>query len=378
MTAGTNITEIASASRPWANAAVLGTVYCIASAVAYAIMGICLRAVSTNCDPVWVNCVQAMVGTVAALAYLLVMSARGKSNWPPVAIAGALMILGGITQLGGATYQWAIGAIGLAICNPLQMGVTLAVSAVLGLLVMGEAISRRGILAIFVLSIAVVCLSMGADAASAQMAEDVLAAEALAPNDSPLASSGSSTANYNALIGSLGVAAAAASGIAFAILTVGIRKVATGATAAAAIVFYINLMGIVVLGPWSLQRLGWSGLLATPPVDLAIMLGVGASNLIAFLLLTKGLQLTPVVRTNIIVNSLTLVLSVLAGVVMFGEPRSYGLIAGLILSLTGVAIIGFAESEQSQTPIDSSLGIHDGAIAHTNASVSEGTQVGLA
>ena len=57
----------------------------------------------------------------------------------------------------------------------------------------------------------------------------------------------------------LGVGGACFSGVAFAILTVGMRKTATENTSPEAIVFFINLMGILFLGPWAAARLGLAG-----------------------------------------------------------------------------------------------------------------------
>ena len=54
----------------------------------------------------------------------------------------------------------------------------------------------------------------------------------------------------------LGVAAAGLSGVAFAILTVGVRKTVTGNTSPEAVVFLMSVMGILALGPWSVYLLG--------------------------------------------------------------------------------------------------------------------------
>src|SRR5262249_42406828 len=133
-------------------------------------MGVWMRALSKRCDAVWVNCVQAWVGTLIPAAYLLIMSSRGHPLWPSMSVACGLMVLGAIAQLGGASYQWSLGEIGLAVCNPLQMGVTLGASAILGLAVMRERVPARGVVAIALLSIGVIFLSLGADDANAAMA----------------------------------------------------------------------------------------------------------------------------------------------------------------------------------------------------------------
>ena len=129
-------TSNSQSSRFPLNPSTLGTIYCILSAVFYTLMEICRRELSENCDPVWVNCVQASVSTVVFGIYLTFQSARGRSAWPPLGVAIGLMMLGAITQLGGTSYQWSLGQIGLSIGNPLQMGVMLAVAAILGLLIL--------------------------------------------------------------------------------------------------------------------------------------------------------------------------------------------------------------------------------------------------
>ena len=133
----------------------LGMFYCVLSAVFYALMGICQRKLSENCDPVWVNCVQASVSTVVFGVYLTSRSARGRSAWPPLGVATGLMMLGAITQLGGTSYQWSLGKTGLSIGNPLQMGVMLSASAILGLLVLGERVSWKGVMAIVLITFSI-------------------------------------------------------------------------------------------------------------------------------------------------------------------------------------------------------------------------------
>ena len=120
------LSEEAAPRAPWLAPTTRGTLYCGLSALAYGLMGICQRQVATSCDPVLVNCVQASVSTAIFGAYLLFRGLRGHSAWPPLSEMIALLAIGLVTQLGGVAYQWSIGVIGLAIANPLQMGVMLA------------------------------------------------------------------------------------------------------------------------------------------------------------------------------------------------------------------------------------------------------------
>jgi len=330
----------------------LGTIYCILSAVFYTLMGICQRAVSEDCDPVWVNCVQASVSTVVFGVYLTFRSIRGRSAWPPLAVAVGLMMLGIVTQLGGSSYQWSLGVIGLVISNPLQMGVMLTAAALLGWLVLGERVYRRGMTAILLITLSVVILGTGAEKAneamhSAESGEELHNGDNVEPGsgkgvgshlcEAPEEPSRQMTPDPFSTL--LGVGAACFAGVAFAILTVGMRKTATEDTSPEAIVFFINAMGIVFLGPWAVQRLGLDGMMATSPRDLVVMLAIGICNLMAFLLLAKALQKTTVVRVNVINNALTTVLTVLAGIVIFSEPSNRELVIGILLTLAGIVLI---------------------------------------
>ena len=324
----------------------LGTLYCVLSAGFYTLMGICQRELSENCDPVWVNCVQASVSTVVFGIFLLFTSVRGRSAWPPLGVAAALMVLGVITQLGGASYQWALGGVGLAICNPLQMGVMLAGAALLGRVILGELVPWRAVMAIVLITVAIVFLGTGAEEASEAMQ----------------ATTGGQSADAHAisLRAIWAVLAACFSGLAFAILTVGMRKTVTENTSPKAIVFYINLMGILFLGPWAWTRLGLDGMLATSPRDLAVMLATGVCNLMAFLLIAMSLQLTNVVRVNTINNALTTALTVLAGIVIFAEPTNSGLYMGIILTFMGIVLIGSIDSESEEHKKATGISVAEG------------------
>ena len=307
-------------------ASTLGTVYCVLSALFYTLMEICRRELSIDCDPVWVNCVQASVSTVVFGVYLVFRSIRGRSAWPPLTVAAGLMTLGAVTQLGASSYQWSLGVIGLAIGNPLQMGVMLAAAALLGWFVLRERVSWRGVTAIVLITVSVVSLSLGAEAANEALhvAESATLLKVL-----------------------LGVSAACFAGVAFAVLTVGMRKTATASTSPEAIVFFINVMGILFLGPWALVRLGLDGVAATSPRDLAVMLATGACNLMAFLLVAKALQLTTVVRVNVINNALTTVLTVAAGILIFAEPSNRELQIGILLTFAGIVLISYTDGEDA-------------------------------
>ena len=128
-------------------------------------------------------------------------------------------------------------------------------------------------------------------------------------------------------------------GIAFALLTVGVRKTVTSNTSPEAVVFLISTMGVVALGPWCLYRVGFHTLCQTSPGDLGVLLTAGLLNLIAFFLVTKSLQMISVVRFNVLNNGLTTALTAAIGVLGFREPWNGPLLLGMLLAMIGILMI---------------------------------------
>ena len=314
----------------------LGTFYAVLSAFGCTGFNICLRFVSNREDPAWSNCVQASVGPVVFGAYLAWLAARGHRALPPWKELAVLSLLGLITQIGGVLTIWAMGVVGVGITITLQTGGMLASSAVLGLIVLGEPVSWRQVFAVIMITGSVVFFSTGAQSASTITANGVSPLRVL-----------------------LGIAAGVAGGLSFGILTVGIRKTVTTNTSPAAIVFLITLMGVVAFGPLSVYRLGLPALVHTPPGHLGAMLAAGAMNLLGFLLVTKSLQLSTVVRVNVINNGLTMALTVLAGIVMFGESCNRDILIGILFSAAGTLLISLVSSTEDESDSASKAAINE-------------------
>ena len=305
------------------NSSTLGTLFCSLSAVAYTAYNICLRHVSGQYDSAWINCVQASVGTAVFGAYLAWQAARGRTALPPWKEVLMLLALGLITQVGGVLTIWAMAVVGVGITGTLQMGVMLAGSAVLGLIVLGEKISWRQVAAIAMITIAVIFFSTGAQSAGEASSIPVTPLRVL-----------------------LGICAGVLGGMAFAVLSVGIRKAVTTTTSPAAVVFLISVMGVVAMGPWCAYRLGLKTLAETPPQHLGVMLAAGAMNLLAFLLVTKSLQLITVVHVNVINNGLTMALTILAGIAIFAESWNRDIAIGVALSIVGTLLISLVVPDE--------------------------------
>jgi len=98
----------------------------------------------------------------------------------------------------------------------------------------------------------------------------------------------------------------------------------------------VTLTGVIVLGSASLGRIGMRGMLATAPKDFAIMLLAGLFNAVAFLALTRSLQLVPVVYVNAL-NATQATMAAVTGVLLFAERSSWALWYGV--GLTGIGLI---------------------------------------
>lgn len=275
-----------------------------------------LRAVS-DCDPIWVSAMKA-VPTVALMAPWLIVSIRRGEGWPPKAIWLAIAATSLVGQLGGnISFQYALGQIGLALTVPLSLGGMIVGSTILSRLFLHEKVSVRAALAVGVLLLSIAVLSFGAEEARQNL---VL------------------RANANPWQLSLGVTAACGSGLAYAVLNVVIRyAIQRGATLPVTLMT-VSTMGLISLTLLSLQKIGLSAMLATQPDDLTMMLLAGVCNAAAFVALTRCLQLTSVVYANAL-NAAQAALAALTGVLIFREPATAALTAGVGLTILGLAIL---------------------------------------
>lgn len=299
---------------------VAGTACCVVSALGYASAQICLRHLSKlDADPMWVICNKELVTVVVIGPWLLCRAARGLPVLPPGRLLVLLILVGLAVQMGANLgVQWALGVVGLAVSIPLMFGVMLAASALLGLVFLGERVSRRSVLAIGLLLAALVLLGVA-----------TYATHNSDPQDS---------CPVGPLWLALGIAAPCVAGAIYAVLTITIRHSVTSAVPVSTIVFITTVMGVLSLGPLSVNRLGPEQLLATPPQQIGWMLAAGTLNLIAFLAITKGLQLTTVVHANVL-NASQVAMAAVAGTLIFAEPWTVWMLAGVGLTILGVVLI---------------------------------------
>jgi drug/metabolite transporter (DMT)-like permease len=303
------------------------------SAVGYTATNICLRYLADHANPVLVICVKELVTVAVVGPWLVYRGRRAMPTWPKGQALVPLVVVGLATQLvANLGLLWAMGVVGLAIAIPAALGIALAGSALFGRILLGERVSPRSGVAVGLLIASIVLLKMGAD-------------------------QGIQLATADPVKVGLAVGAACLAGVTFAALSVTIRHSVTGDVSPYAVVFIVTGMGVISLGPLSLWQMGFQGWAETPPGDFGIMLLAGAFNLIAFLAITKGLQLTTIVHANVL-NASQVAMAAVAGLLLFAEQPSPQLVLGICLTIVGMLLIDRPNhesvpdaAESNETPV---------------------------
>jgi drug/metabolite transporter (DMT)-like permease len=306
-----------------------GTFCGLFSALIYTCSNSFLRAVGT-CDPVWVSANKAIPTTLLMGAAMAVLAFRGQKVLPPRPMLAAIAIGGLIGQLGGnISFQWALGQIGVALTVPLSLGGMILGAAVLGRVFLGEPVTPKAAVALALLLAAICVLSLGAHAAGQSVLQ--------------------SPVPFWQLVA--GVAAACLCGFAYSILNVILRYCVTRGAPLPATLFTVSFVGLVSLSLIAWLRIGHAGMLATTGNEFALMAGAGICNTIAFIALTKSLQLTSVVYVNAL-NATQATMAALAGVLIFHEALSPWLTLGVGLTIAGLMVLAYAHRGRQELATD--------------------------
>jgi drug/metabolite transporter (DMT)-like permease len=304
-------------ANPWLlRPAVLGTLCGIGSSVGYTAANICLRA-AAELDPIWVSAVKAAPTAIVCGIALLWWRLQRRRVMPSMRVVLGLILGGLFGQLGGnVMFQHALGIVGIGLTVPLCLGMLIISGAVLARVFLNESVTSLAMAAMGLLIAAIWVLSLGAGDAYRSIAGEAAQGWLLA----------------------WGVIAACFSGFAYAVLGVVIRWAVTRQASVAATTFSVCWVGVVALGALSYGRLGWSGIGETTARDWAIMLAAGTFNLLAFLALTRALQLVTLVYLNAL-NASQVALAAIAGVLLFRESLTTALTIGVGLTALGLLLM---------------------------------------
>lgn len=299
----------------------VGTACGVISAASYTGVSFCLRYIALECDPLWVSCVRAMPAALVSLLLVGWAASRGSSGLPPRRLIGPLILTAICVQFGGnVAYQFALGGIGVAMTAPLTYGALIIGGALLGLIILGETITRGSLIGMLLMLTAIGLLSLGADEAASSLGHQA-AVEA------------SSWA-----IQGLAMGAAALAGLSYAVCNVVIRRMVTRHATLAGTLLIFCMTGVVALGLGSVWRLGLPALADTSATNLSYMLLAGLFNAVAFYSVGKGLQILTVARVNAL-NATSIAMMAMVGTVFFNEAASPGLLSGVALMVAGIFLI---------------------------------------
>lgn len=255
--------------------------------------------------------------------------------FPPVKILFILILAGLADQLlGNLGWQWTVGIVGLAVTVPAVFGVMIIGSAIFGRLILKEKVTPRSMLAIGLLLLSLMLLSLGAESAGEIMAKS---------SHASIADPGPAS---NTLLVAEAVLVAGVAGAAYALLSIAIRHTMNAATQQSTLMFIITGIGVITLGPISIHRLGFEGLMSTSGEQLAWMVAAGFFNLLGFMGITKGLHLTTVVHANVL-NASQVAMAAVAGILVFQESPNLWLILGVALTLSGIFLIDRPVAEEA-------------------------------
>ena len=286
------------------------------SAVGYtAANGFLKAAADCELNAIWVSSVKT-VPTVAGALLLLTWSwHRGQRLFPARNVVLELLIAGLFGQIAGnVLFQWSLGIMGLAITVPLCFGAIICSSVVLGRLWLDELVTRATMCSVGLIVAAIWILSLSAG-------------DAYHPIQA------ASTSQITSA-----VTAACIAGLAYGVLGMVIRRAAIANASVAATTFLISGVGTVSLSILSWQQQGWAGIEQTTANEWMLMVSAGVCNFIAFVALTRALQITSLIFVNAI-NASQVAMAAVMGVLLFGEEISLGLLLGATLTVVGLMIM---------------------------------------
>ncbi len=300
--------------------AAAGALCCLVSVLGYSVANACMNELSLmKCVSTWAVCNKELITVVAVGPWLLWQARRRRSGFPTGRPLAILIAVGLATELiGNIGVQWGYEVVGLAVMVPAYTGFILIATTVLGSILLGERVSRRNLAAVGLLILAVALLGVG----SAQAAPTAAARPPASP-----------------VVIAAAIVMAGAAGIVFSLLGIAIRYCVTGATSHSAVMVIITATGVLTLGPLSFFNAGTAKLMATPWEQYALMFAAGVANLIAFLALVRGLQLTTVLHVNMI-NAGQVATAAVVGVLFFGENCNAWLVLGACLMIVGIFAFG--------------------------------------
>ncbi|EMI44272.1 DMT family transporter [Rhodopirellula sp. SWK7] len=299
----------------------LGVVCGLISAVFYTLANISLRQ-SVAADPFLVAAFKAIPTVICLTPFLVALKMGGQ----PIAKSGHLVprfiLISLLGQVGGnASFQVALGMIGLAAAVPITLGALLIGSAIVGRVLLGETVRRRTAIAMAILMVAVVILSQ-------------------AGHPDPDASSlvASERADSLAVQRWVGAAFAVFSGLCFAVFSSTMRFNMQKGMQAATAMWISGTVGSLALFAMVALRGGFADIAELPASLWWSMGAAGVFNFLAFIAITTAMKVLPIVAVHLL-NASQVAMAAAAGVILFAEPVTATLLIGIALTMVGLLVL---------------------------------------
>jgi len=289
---------------------------------------------------------------IGAAIWVAIASARQAKLKPAAAAAVALFLGAGVNQFAGnTTFLFALGILGLALTVPVTLGTIIVSGAIIGRAALGEPVTRLVMLAIVTLVGAISLLGWATHIAQSQTSG---VAAAVSPDAAPATEESNAEPAPAVPIGKLladgspwrlpiGFAAVLIAGTSFASLGVCVRFASNLKTQTPVTMLIVGATGATAITLVTLGVHGPGVFFDLAPGEWARGLAGGTCNLIAFFSITRAFQKVPVVFVNGI-NASQVAMAMIAGVLIFGEPTSGPLLAGVALTVVGLLLMARARA----------------------------------
>ena len=290
------------------------------SSVAYSTANVFLRSVD-HCDAVWVTCVKAMPTFAIMIPWLLIRYCNGHRKMPSLKAIAVLSLVAVVTHLfGNVGFQWSLDKIGIGIAVPLCLGMAIISGAVIDGMFMDAKPSGRTIVSMCFLIVSVIVLSLGGETAFEALKDEITSVDV-----------------SHSLLG-LGIVSVVVAGIIYGAFGAVIKTAGRRGISQPTIMLIISAAGILFLLALSYQQDVFIAAKNLDAWNIGRMLMAGLCNTIAFVALVAALQLLPVTNVNLF-NASQAAFGAIAGVLIFDEPASPWMIAGILLTVVGLIIM---------------------------------------
>ena len=311
----------------------IGMALGIGAALAYTWTNILLRRAAGPTDlgwNCWATCLKAVPSAIAAWTLIAMRWSRGERGLDGWRSFAWLTLNGFFMQFGGnIAFQYAMSFGGLALTVPMCFCTLILSGALGGRLILGEAISRRALIAMWLLIVSVFVLSQGAGEAADSMRGDA----SLADIAKAIVFSG-------------------LSGLGYGFGGVSIRRAVTGTGTIASTIAPLSTIGVVGPGLIAWSQMGREGLAAVPWQMNANILAAGTFNAVGFFFVAAAMARLPIVRVNLI-NASQIAMCALGGIVFYNEPATWWIGLGTALTIVSLGILG---TQDPHTPdVDTAL-----------------------